>query len=94
MLGKGVGIGTGCKFSYGLTIGAGSKLGINVFGGYHIVIGEQVCIENGVNLPNNAEIRDFAKVVSANKGKNYSIINEKEGFKFVLQKGKCVAVKR
>lgn len=89
-IGQGVSIGTGCRFSYGLRIGANAKLGSHIFGGYHVLIGEQVCVENGVNFKNDIDIPDFVMVKSINKGKDYVIIEEPQGYKYVLQKGKCI----
>lgn len=89
---KDVVIGAGSKFVYGLKIGMGTTLGENINAGNNVVIGEQVCIENGVNLIANTDIKDFVKVIRTKKG--FTIVDEKEGFKFMLINGKCSLIKR
>lgn len=91
-VGKNVMIGASSKFLYGLKIGMGTTLGENINAGSNVVIGEQVCIENGVNLIANTDIKDFVKVIRTKKG--FMIADEKEGFKFVLKNGMCSLIKR
>lgn len=89
---KNVVIGAGSKFLYGLNIGMGTTLGENINAGNNVVIGEQVCVENGVNLIAKTDIKDFVKVIRAKKG--FTVVDEKDGFKYVLKGGKCSLIKR